>query len=40
MATLHYVQSSHIAQTQTQIPTSYVCTGHEPEFVSGNVNEP
>ena len=40
MATLHYVQSSHNAQTQTRIPTPYFCAGQEPESVSGNVNEP
>ena len=32
----------HIAQTRTQTPTPYFCTGQESEFqsVSGNVNEP
>ena len=41
-----YIVHLHIAQIQTQISTSYFCTGQESESksvtesVSGNVNEP
>ena len=46
MATLHYAETVHIAQTW--IPTPYFCIAQEaktesesgPESVSGNVNEP
>ena len=42
MAILYYAEHVHIAQTRTQIPTSYFCLGQESESesVSGNVNEP
>ena len=43
MATLHYAENVHVAQTRTQIPTPYICIAQESEFisesVSGNVNE-
>ena len=46
MATLYCLEHVHIAQTQTQIPTPYVCLGQGseldsvPESISANVNEP
>ena len=44
MATLHYAENVHIAQTLTRIPTVYFSLGQEsesvPQSVSGNINEP
>ena len=46
MATLHYAERVHIAQTRTLIPTPYFCVRQESEFasvsetISDNVNEP
>ena len=46
MATLHYTEHAHIAQTQTRILTPYLFRGQEsksesvPESISGNVSEP
>ena len=42
MATLCYVESVHIVQTRTWIPTLYMCVGQESksESESGSVNEP
>ena len=43
---MYYAEHVHIAQTRTQIPFLYFCTGQVsesefvPESVSGNVNEP